>query len=104
MTNHPEETLDNEPGAMTLEELRRIVSVLANSTWTRYWVDWRGHPSSDRAALLALCAINEDGTPAKLDEHALKREGFVKEADGGLEFWVVRRVDEEGNAWRNRAL
>lgn len=63
MTNHPEDPPDNEPGAMTLEELRRIISVPANSTWTRYWLDWRGHPSSDRPTLMALCAPGLEGEP-----------------------------------------
>lgn len=90
------------PGAMTLAELRRIVVVLSNSCFVRYWVDFR--TTKQRQTLMALCAIEAGGRPAKLYEHDLEREGFVKEVHDGLDFRVVRRVDEQGNPWLSRLL
>ena len=91
---------------MTLKELRRIVSTLSNATFCRYWINWfDAAAGSGWPALMALCAINHDGSPLKLYEREMTGEGFVKRTDpDGLEFWFVKRVDEHGNAWVRRIL
>ena len=48
---------------------------------------------------MALCAIEADVSPARVYERDMERRGFRKEVDGGLEFWIVGRVDDEGRPW-----
>lgn len=84
---------------MTLAELRRLLAVLSNQCFARYRIDFRRTPET---TLMAFCCVNYDGSPASLHEPDLEREGFVRERRDGLEFWIIRRVDEEGDPWRSR--
>ena len=93
----PEE--NPRPGTITLAGLRRMLMIISNNCFTRYWVDFR---RTGEASLMAFCCIEVDGKPASLHEGDLERRGFVKEVHDSLEYWVIKRVDENGEPWRNR--
>jgi hypothetical protein len=54
------------PEGMTLDELHRIVLVVANHTFCRYWVDLERTPEGH--SLMALRAIDEKGDSRGLYE------------------------------------
>jgi hypothetical protein len=85
-------------GKMTATRIQNVARVLANSCYCRYWMHWN-YPARE-PNLMALCCINRDGTPADLLESDLVREGFRKETQDGLDYWIIERVDDEGRAWK----
>lgn len=87
------------PEGMTLGELRGIVLVVANHSFCRYWVDLERTPEGH--SLMALCAVDENGDSRGLYEPDMLRRGFTKRVEeDGLVFWVVKRLDEDGEPYR----
>lgn len=74
---------------MTIEQLHSTVRILSNSCFVRWW-GWLNYPKPDRK--IAFCAIDWDGSPAKVDESGLP-EPYDKIDAEGKTIYVYNLID-----------
>lgn len=83
---------------MTLEELRRLVTILSNQLWVRYWVHWN-YPA--KPVEMAISAIDMTGKGHSVYEHDLP-PGWTKRLYENKVYYIWQRLDENGQPWENR--
>lgn len=82
---------------MTLDELLRIVRVLSNSCFVRWWAHWN-YPQKEPHQI-AFCAINGKGEPESIYEGDLR--GYNKVELAGLTYYVFNRLNGDGTPYRS---
>lgn len=88
--------MTNAAGTMTLEELQRIVLMLSNSAYVRWWAHWN-YPQQT-PWIMALRVSDE--APDALESDLLAR-GFRKVVLDNMHYWLIDRIDEQGRAFRS---
>lgn len=69
---------------MTFDELERIVIILANQNYCRFWRHWN-YPC-ESPWLMAIA------TQGKIYEADMIRKGFHREERDGILYWVIERT------------
>lgn len=83
---------------MQLEEMLRIVRILSNSCWVRWYAHFN-HPRTDLWQI-AFCAIDTLGQPAEIDESGLQQYNYSKVRSGKLLFYIFDRLDNNGQPYQ----
>lgn len=80
---------------MTADKLQNIVRVLANSSWTRYWLFW---DDSDNPTMAVQC-IDTEGKPSPIadaESHGLKENPEY--------VYTTKRTNEDGTKYIRKMI
>lgn len=80
---------------MTADELQNIVRILANSSWTRYWLNW----SDSEHPVMAVQCIDFKGISQPI--HDAVSRGFTETENY---IYTVPRTNEDGTRYEQKLL
>ena len=94
---------EKKAGPVTASDLQKIVRILGNSLWCRYWLHFNA-PQVDPWEMAISCVemrlIGQRLSVIAVTIPDLRDKGFREEHRGGIVYYVICRTDEEGAPFR----
>ena len=86
---------------MTLEEMLRMVRILSNSCFVRWWAHWN---NKNEPWEIAFCAIEENGKEAFIDLGRARDLVWDIETFCGKKVYVFQRLNDDGSPYFSARL